>query len=90
MKTKKKASTNIDRLDAVIAKGRAITEDTEKLPPETKRGRGRPRSKVKKIQCPFYLPEDVVCAITENCRGNKSVFAEEVFKFYFDQNGIVY
>ena len=81
MKIKKKTSVDLDSLDAVISKG-----TTEK----TKRGRGRPKSRVRKIQCPFYLPEDIVDAISENCRGNKSVFAEEVFKYYFDQNGIEY
>lgn len=90
MKTRKKSALDMDGLDAVISKGRATIEVTEKTPQKTKRGRGRPKSKVKKMQCPFYLPEDVVSAITENCRGNKSVFAEEVFKFYFDQNGIEY
>jgi len=48
------------------------------------------KSKVKKIQCPFYLSEEIVDAIAENCRDNKSVFEEEVLKFYFDQNGIEY
>ena len=90
MKTKKKTSTDIDGLDVVISKGKATIEEPKKTNEKTKRGRGRPKSKVKKIQCPFYLPEEIVDAISENCRGNKSVFAEDVFKFYFDQNGIEY
>jgi hypothetical protein len=90
MKTRKKTSKDIDSLDVVISKGKATIENPKGTTEKTKRGRGRPKSKVKKMQCPFYLPEDIVDAIAENCRGNKSVFAEEVFKFYFDQNGIEY
>ena len=91
MKIKKKTSSDIDSLDAVILKGKATIEETNSTPPKKpKRGRGRPKSRVKKIQCPFYLPEDIVEAIADNCRGNKSVFAEDVFKFYFDQKGIEY
>jgi len=90
MKTKKKVSVNLESLDAVISQGRANVENTEGTTAKAKRGRGRPKSKVKKVQCPFYLPEDVVRAISDNCRGNKSVFAEDVFKFYFDKNGIEY
>ncbi len=90
MKTRKKILPDIDSLDAVISKGKATIEDTKRTPETTKRSRGRPKSRVKKIQCPFYLPEDIVEAIADNCRGNKSVFAEEVFKFYFDRNGIEY
>lgn len=89
MKTRKKTSTKIDNLDAVIAQGKATAEE-QKSSEQTKRRRGRPKNKVKKTQCPFYLPENIIEAITENCRGNKSVFAEEVFKFYFDKNGIKY
>ena len=90
MKTKKKISSDIDSLDAVILKGKATIEETRSTPKKTKRGRGRPKSRVKKTQCPFYLPEDIVEAIADNCRGNKSVFAEDVFKFYFDRKGIEY
>ena len=90
MKTKRKTQPDIDSLDAVILKGKATIEETNSPPKKTKRGRGRPKSRVKKIQCPFYLPEDIVEAIANNCRGNKSVFAEDVFKFYFDQKGIPY
>jgi hypothetical protein len=89
MKTRKKTSANLDSLDAVIAKGKATVEESAATSSQ-KRGRGRPKNKVKKLQCPFYLPKNIVEAITENCRGNKSVFAEEVFKFYFDQKGIGY
>lgn len=90
MKTKKKTSSDIESLDAVISKGKASVEEISSTPKKTKRGRGRPKNRVKKIQCPFYLPENIVEAIADNCRGNKSVFAEDVFKFYFDQNGIPY
>ncbi len=89
MKTRKKTSTKIDSLDAVIAQGKATAEELKNAE-QTKRRRGRPKNKVKKMQCPFYLPENIVQAISENCKGNKSVFAEEVFKMYFDQNGIKY
>jgi len=90
MKTKKKTLPETDSLDAVISKGKAIIEEANSTPKKTKRGRGRPKNRVKKIQCPFYLPEDIVEAIADNCRGNKSVFAENVFKFYFDRKGIEY
>ena len=90
MKTRKKTPTNIDILDSVIAKGKATIEEQKATTLQKKRRRGRPRNRIKKIQCPFYLPEEIVHAINENSRGNKSVFAEEVFKFYFDQNGIKY
>lgn len=90
MKTRKKTLTKRDGLDAVIAKSKAAIEEPKATTLQEKRRRGRPRNKIKKIQCPFYLPEEIVNAIDENSRGNKSVFAEEVFKFYFDQNGIRY
>lgn len=84
MKIKKKISKENSDLDSVIDAGKAKIEEP------AKRRRGRPKSKVKKIQCPFYLPKGIVEAIDDNCRGNKSVFAAEVFKFYFDKNGINY
>ncbi len=84
MKTKKKTPKKIGDLEAVIAKGKATVEET------AKRSRGRPKNKVKKVQCPFYLPENIVRAVDANCMGNKSVFAEEIFKEYFDSKGIKY
>ncbi len=80
MKIKKKTPEDID---SIIAGGQAKEEAAKRRP-------GRPKNKIKKILCPFYLPKNIIEAINENCRGNKSVFAEEVFKFYFDKNGIRY
>jgi hypothetical protein len=51
---------------------------------------GRPKNKVVKKLCSLYLPEDIVEAIDRNCRGNKSFFAEEVFRYYFDAHKIEY
>lgn len=82
MKIKKKTPKKIDDLDSVIGSGKAVVEESVKRRP------GRPKNKVKKVQCPFYLPNDLIEKINKNCRGNKSVFAEEVFKFYFDHKGI--
>lgn len=84
MKTKKKTVGIENSLDAVISGGKAADEKKFKKP------RGRPKNKVKKIQSPFYLPKNIVQAIDENCLGNKSVFAEKVFKFYFKLNNIEY
>ncbi|MBU1087109.1 MAG: hypothetical protein KKD05_06275 [Candidatus Omnitrophica bacterium] len=86
MKTKKKTPEKINNIDDIIFSGKAEVEDPAKSP----KGPGRPKSKVKKKQSPFYLSENIVHAIDKNCRGNKSVFAEEVFKFYFDKNKIDY
>ena len=72
----------MDDLQKVIGKGTA--EET------AKRGKGRPKNKIKKVQCPFYLPENIVRAIDENCMGNKSVFVEKILKKYFDSKGIEY
>ena len=85
MKTKKKISANIDKLKKVIPKGRVGFEETAK-----KRRRGRPKHKLPKIQCLFYMPANIARAIDENCMGNKSVFAEQVFKKFFDSQGIKY
>ena len=84
MKTKKKTPKKIGDLEAVIAKGKATVEK------KAKRSRGRPKNKVKKVQCPFYLPENIVRVIDENCMGNKSVFVEKILKEYFDSKGIEY
>ena len=84
MKTKKKTPKKIDDLETVIAKGKTTAEK------KAKRSRGRPKNKVKKTQCPFYLPENIVRVIDENCMGNKSVFAEKIFREYFDSRGIKY
>ena len=85
MKTKKKISANIDKQEKVIPKGRVGVEETAK-----KRRRGRPKNKLPKIQCLFYMPANIARAIDENCMGNKSVFAEQVFKKFFDSQGIKY
>ena len=85
MKTKKKTPKKIKMdLESVIGKGKGTVEET------AKRGKGRPKNKVKKIQCPFYLPENIARAIDENSMGNKSVFAEKIFTEYFDSKGIEY
>jgi hypothetical protein len=84
MKTRKRIDTGLNDLEAVIAKGKATVEERQ----ESKDGRGRPRNKVKKKQCVFYLPEDVVQGIDAHCRGNKSVFAEEAFRAWFSANKI--
>ena len=82
MKTKKKTPKKIKMdLESVIGKGTVE---------ETKRRQGRPKSKIKKIQCPFYLPEEIAQAIDENSMGNKSVFAEKIFREYFDSKEIKY
>ena len=86
MKTKKKTSPKKDDLEAFIAGGKATVEETAKRP----NGRGRPKSKIKKIQCLFYLPENIVRAVDTNCMGNKSVFVEKIIKEYFDSKGIKY
>ena len=72
----------MDDLKKVI--GKVTADETEK------RGKGRPKNKIKKVQCPFYLPENIVRAIDENCMGNKSVFVEKILKKYFDSKGIEY
>lgn len=86
MKTKKKTPDKISDIEDIISSGKAEFED----PVKSRKGPGRPKSKVEKIQSPFYLSKNIAQAIDKNCRGNKSVFAEEVFKFYFDKNGIDY
>ena len=85
MKTKKKISTNKDNLDTIISKGTAEVEKKR-----TKRPKGRPKNKSAKIQCLFYMPSNLAQAIDENSMGNKSVFAEQVFKKFFDSQGIKY
>lgn len=82
MKTTKKELG--EDLDTIIAGGKAEQESVPKLKA------GRPGSGVIKRQCMFYLPEDMVRVINENCRGNKSYFAEEVFRYYFDAHKIEY
>ncbi len=81
MKTKKKPTND---LDVVIDAGRAQVEE------KPKRKRGRPKSTTKKIQSNFHLSVNMVEAIDENCRGNKSAFIEEVLRFYFDSKKINY
>jgi hypothetical protein len=78
MKTIKK-ELDATKLDTIIAGGNA--EEVRV---------GRPKSSTKKKQCMFYLPENIVEAIEENCRGNKSYFANEVFRYYFEAHKIEY
>ena len=82
MKTNKKVLGQ--DLESIISGGKAEVDVVKK------RNIGRPKNKVTKIQCPFHLPENIVQAIDDNCRGNKSVFAEEVFRYYFDAHKIEY
>lgn len=82
IKTTKKA-TGQD-IESVIATGKA------EIKTSIKGSVGRPKNKVLKKLCTLYLPEDIVQAIDENCRGNKSFFAEEVFRYYFDAHNIEY
>jgi hypothetical protein len=74
-------------LETIISGGKAEQETAVKT---EKKKSGRPRSEAPKKQCMFYLPENLDQAIKENCRGNKSFFAEEVFRYYFDAHKIEY
>ncbi len=85
MKTTKKELE--EGLDTIISGGKAEQETVVKT---EKKKSGRPRSEAPKKQCMFYLPENLDQAIKENCRGNKSFFAEEVFRYYFDAHKIKY
>ncbi len=87
MKTRKKITPEVAGLDDVIAGGTA-TRLENSSEAENKDGRGRPKSTVKKKTCVFRLPLDLIEVIDANCRGNKSVFAEEVFREYFQRNNI--
>jgi hypothetical protein len=82
MKTNKKVLEQ--DLEAIISGGKAGGEAV------VKSNIGRPKNKVAKKLCSLYLPEDIVEAIDRNCRGNKSFFAEEVFRYYFDAHKIEY
>jgi hypothetical protein len=88
MKTKKKiapgAPTNIDDIIA----GGTSTQFEENVSLDKKDGRGRPKGKIAKKACMFRLPLDLIDAIDANCSGNKSVFAEEIFRDYFKRNSI--
>ena len=83
MKTKKKTTAKGD-LDKVIQSGKAQVEQ------KPKRAIGRPKSKVEKERVHFYLPVTITKAIEDNSMGNKSVFVEHIFRFYFDQHNIKY
>lgn len=89
MKTRKKTAQRVaTSIDDIIAGG-SSTQLEENLGDQKKKdGRGRPKSKVPKKTCVFRLPMDVIEAIDSNCRGNKSVFAEEIFRNYFKQSKI--
>lgn len=80
IKTTKKVA--VPDIEEIIAGGKAEIEADRKA--------GRPKNKVKKKQCLFYLPDNIVQAISDNCRGNKTFFAEEVFRYYFDTHKIEY
>lgn len=79
MKTRKKSTKDLDK---VIKGGKAQVEE--------KRAIGRPKSEVPKERAHFYLPVNIIQAVKENSMGNNSVFAEHVFKFYFDKHNIKY
>jgi len=80
MKINKKVSE--PDFDKIISGGNAEIATGKKA--------GRPKNKVNKKQCLFYLPDNIVQAINENCRGNKTFFADEVFRYYFDAHKIKY
>lgn len=75
-------------LEAVISGGKAEQETA--VSSTEKKKSGRPRRETPKKPCIFYLPENLNRAIKENGRGNKSFFAEEVFRYYFDAHNIKY
>lgn len=83
MEPSKKIIIDNDALENVIIE----TDQSEKKSVKTK---GRPKNKVKKVQKLFYLPENISLAIEDNSFGNKSVFAEKVFEFYFQSKNIDY
>ena len=74
---KKRSDKKIETLDEVIKGGKAKTEKIER--------RGRPKSPVKKKQIAYYLSLELIDRITENCGGNKSFFAEQVFNEFFER-----
>lgn len=82
MKTTKRVAQQ--DLETIISGGKAEVEIVKI------RNIGRPKNKVNKKQCLFYLPENIIQAINDNCRGNKTFFAEEVFRYYFDAHKIEY
>jgi hypothetical protein len=82
IKTKKKVDGK--DIEAIISGGKAENEES------IKSGVGRPKNKVTKKLCSLYLPENMVEAIDRNSRGNKSFFAEEVFRYYFEAHKIEY
>ncbi len=82
IKTKKKVDEK--DIEAIISGGKAENEEA------IKSSVGRPKNKVTKKLCSLYLPENMVEAIDRNSRGNKSFFAEEVFRYYFDAHKIEY
>lgn len=82
IKTNKKAVPQ--DIETIISGGKTEGEA------DIKSNIGRPKNKVAKKLCSLYLPEDMVEAIDRNSRGNKSFFAEEVFRYYFDSHKIEY
>ena len=74
MKTKK------TDLDTVVKSGSAQIETRKRV--------GRPASVLPKKQVAFHLPVNIIQAIDDNSLGNKSAFAEKVFKWYFMENNI--
>jgi hypothetical protein len=85
MKTNKKIVPPTQDLEAIISSGGKAEGETA-----IKGNIGRPKSKAAKKLCSLYLPADIVEAIDRNCRGNKSYFAEEVFRYYLDAHEIEY
>jgi hypothetical protein len=81
---KKNQSVIIDNnaLENVMAQAEKSNQDHPKAT------KGRPKNKVSKVQAQFYLPVDIVQAISRNSFGNKSVFAQKVFEFYFESKNI--
>ena len=75
---KNRSSKKVETLDDVIKGGKAnIKKKVE--------SRGRPKSPVEKKQTAYQFPLDLIDKIMENCGGNKSFFAEQVFNEFFER-----
>jgi len=73
MKTKKKIT---DDLNKVIQGGKAQVEQVEQ------------KQKLKR-RATYFLSEEVLEMIAQNCRGNKSYFIEEAVKYFLENQSKV-
>lgn len=55
--------------------GKAQDEQTNK--------QGRPKNEVEKKRITIYLSLKIIDLVDQNCRGNKSVFIEDILRGYF-------